>query len=759
MDSRPRRRVEELIDGTDLDPEFIRAGLDHLDQGISILDGELRMALANKRFGELLGFPSDLLEIGTPLEDYFRFNAERGEYGDGDVEEMVAERMALAAKREAHCFERTRPDGVVLRIEGRPLPNGGFVTTYTDVTEEKRTAEALRRSTSVLKGLLDHSPSMIVVRDAAGRFRLLNRAYEKMFQVTEEDAIGKTPRECMPAEFADDLEDFDSQVIETGEPMIHEHRAAAKYGGGTFFAVRFPIKDEYGKVAAVGAVITDVTGQKKMEAQFHESEERFSKAFHASPGLMSISELESGRYIDVNEAYLTVLGFARDELIGKTSYELDIWVDDGDREKIKTILRDEGALRNFETRLRMKSGEIRDFLLAADLIEWDGRDHLLGIGFDVTERKRAENLLWEQQKQFQDFIDNAPAEYTVKDLDGTYLMVNKAFCEAGDLKREDAIGRNIRDMIAPAEAEAALADERRAAETGSVVTGEREVVLLGQVRTYRATKFPIFDAAGDVAAVGSINADITEQKRIEEDLQKALVAAEEANHAKSQFLATMSHELRTPLNAILGFTEILHQQYFGPLGEQRYEEYVGDIMTSGRHLLDLINDVLDLSTIEAGAQALNAEDLDLSSIVADCSSIVAEQATRKGLNFAIDMPSDLPPLRADRRAVTQILINLLSNAVKYTAEGGDVALAVEASDGHHTIRVSDTGEGVPAAKLANLTDPFLRAENDPYKSQDGTGLGLTIVEALVDLHDGRLDIESELGDGTTVTVSVPSNRA
>ena len=252
--------------------------------------------------------------------------------------------------------------------------------------------------------------------------------------------------------------------------------------------------------------------------------------------------------------------------------------------------------------------------------------------------------------------------------------------------------------------------------------------------------------------------DITELKQAEEDLRKALVETKQANQAKSQFLATMSHELRTPLNTILGFADILYNQYLGPPGQGQYREYAGDIKASGEHLLELVNDLLDISTIEAGKQSLDKEKLQPKELIAECAIIVGEKAYSSGINLVTRVPKDLPPFYADRRATKQILLNLLSNAVKFTPEGGEITVSAKASKRNTEFMVADTGKGIPADKLPKLTDPLTKFDADPYLAEQGWGLGLAITKSLIDLHDGTLDIKSKVGKGTTVTVIFP-NRA
>ena len=249
--------------------------------------------------------------------------------------------------------------------------------------------------------------------------------------------------------------------------------------------------------------------------------------------------------------------------------------------------------------------------------------------------------------------------------------------------------------------------------------------------------------------------DITERKYAQELIIAAKGEAETANRAKSEFLAAMSHELRTPLNAILGFADILSNQYFGPISD-KYKEYAGDIETSGEHLLTLVNEILDLSAIEAGKQSLVKELLSTEEVVRECERIIEVKAHSNDIDLVTKIPKNLPPLYADKRAAMQILLNLLSNAIKYTPEGGSVTVSAEASNEGTILKVADTGKGIPPENLANLTDPFFRTDADPYLAEQGWGLGLSITKSLIDLHDGTLDIESTLGERTTISVMLPN---
>jgi len=258
-----------------------------------------------------------------------------------------------------------------------------------------------------------------------------------------------------------------------------------------------------------------------------------------------------------------------------------------------------------------------------------------------------------------------------------------------------------------------------------------------------------------------LRSDVTGTVERERELMRAREEAEAASRAKSTFLASVSHELRTPLNAIIGFSDVMVQEVFGPLGVARYKEYIGDIHRSGSLLLSLINDIMDMARIESGKVELSPEPVDIGPIVEDVARLMRLRAEAKQITLVTDLALDLPPVMADHRATTQILLNIVVNAVKFTPTGGQVTIRTRKRGGKVEIAVADTGPGIAGGDLARLGRPFERVQVDAFDAtpeNKGTGLGLAISRALAELQDGSLKLESELGVGTTVLLRLPVAR-
>jgi two-component system, cell cycle sensor histidine kinase PleC len=409
--------------------------------------------------------------------------------------------------------------------------------------------------------------------------------------------------------------------------------------------------------------------------------------------------------------------------------------------------------------------------------------HLIGIAVDVTEQRNLVERTMTADVRLRDAIETIPEAFVLWDEENRLVLCNSNFQSLHQLPDDVVVsGTSYRTVVAAGRkplirTTLAHAGEPRGARTFEAQLDDGRWMHISERRT----------KDGGYVSVGT---DITKLKRHEQkliegekrqiativDLRKSQQAlerqtaeladlagkyadektrAEEANQAKSKFLANMSHELRTPLNAIIGFSEIMESEMFGPLGAEKYTEYCRDIRESGEYLLDVINDVLDMSKIEAGGIRIVPEAVELYPLLADCLRVVSTRAGEKNLSLSADVDPAIH-LDADRRAIKQIALNLLSNAVKFTPDGGTVTVRGRLRAGAIFIAIEDNGIGIPREALRKLGRPFEQVESQLTKRHQGSGLGLAIAKSLVEMHGGAMRIRSKLGQGTMVVVRLPA---
>ena len=378
---------------------------------------------------------------------------------------------------------------------------------------------------------------------------------------------------------------------------------------------------------------------------------------------------------------------------------------------------------------------------------------------DITQQHRAQHLLKESEQKLQSLLENIPAAVFLKDSQARYQLVNRQFQEWFGVDPVEIVGKTVHELYPPERAMRYWAGDQAILSSGKVTTDEVDIPTVdGELRTFVLTKYPITDH-GVANGYGGIIVDMTERARSEQALRSSERRAELANRAKSEFLANMSHELRTPLNAILGFTEILKEEMLGPLGIGKYVEYATDIHSSAEHLLGLINDILDLSKIESGNDALLEEDICIREVVDAVMILVKGRAHDSRIEVLADLPDDLPTLCADKRKLKQILVNLLTNALKFSPSGSVVRVSARRSDdGGFELEVADTGIGMKAEDIPRALSPFGQLDSALSRRTEGTGLGLPLTSQLVELHGGYLEVFSTVGEGTTVVARFPSER-
>ncbi len=422
----------------------------------------------------------------------------------------------------------------------------------------------------------------------------------------------------------------------------------------------------------------------------------------------------------------------------------------------------------------------------AQVIDPEASDiQLIGIAVDVTEQRHLAARSEAADQRLRTAVESISESFVLWDSAGRLVMCNTRYLQDYGLTDADAMPGISRDdlesrmttiasrqRLANANGPRGAATfERRLADgrwlqVNELKTRDGGIVSIGtDITLIKQHQEKLVD--GERRLMATIH-DLSLARRNEEERTRELVdlnrkyvrekdRAEAANRAKSEFLANMSHELRTPLNAIIGFSELMASKLFGPLGSERYEEYADDINSSGKHLLAVINDILDMSKIEAGQFSMDCEEIDLNPLISETVKVVSLQATQKHITMETNI-SETMTLFADRRAIKQIAINLLSNAVKFTGEGGRILVRARKVSGAMMLSIEDNGCGIPKAALGKLGRPFEQVQNQFSKNHAGSGLGLAISRSLAELHGGALKIRSTEGVGTIVSVRIPARK-
>lgn len=374
--------------------------------------------------------------------------------------------------------------------------------------------------------------------------------------------------------------------------------------------------------------------------------------------------------------------------------------------------------------------------------------------------RRQSETLRESEERYRKIVDLSPDAVFIC-ADRKFILCNNAFLnQIGADSFDDLRGKQVDDLIYPDDRHI-LTARREALRAG---TRKHEVIEIRRLRLDGSVYHTEVAAAPMTwkgnPAIQVVCRDISKRKLAEAAALAAQQEAELANRAKTEFLANMSHELRTPLNAIIGFSEIINQETLGPVGMPSYKEYAGDIHSAGKHLLAVINDVLDISKIEAGHVELREDHVDLTNTIHDCVPLIKERAAQKNIALKLELADFIPLIHADHRRLKQILINLLSNAIKFTEPGGDITIRAwfDAQFGYQ-IQVADTGIGMAPEDIPKALSRFQQIDGTLGRQQDGTGLGLPLTKSLIELHGGTLNIDSEVGVGTTVSINFMPERA
>jgi hypothetical protein len=670
-----------------------------------------------------------------------------------------------------------------------------------DITERKRAEEALRESEERFRIATETTNDVVYEWDLQHTVQWLGNIDELLGY-----GPGKFPR-TMDA-WTDSIHPEDRERVMAAvqakldgrAPYAIEYRVRRQDGVNRWWSARGDtVKTLDGNPIKWIGTITDITERKRAEEELRDSEEKLRIIFESIGDGIIVTNLE-GIIIQTNEAAAKLGGWSdKSKLIGMSGFD---FVADKEQSKLVTdmirALKQQHSI-NVEYSVKAKNGrEYQSEVSITLLRDASGSPNgIVSVIRDITERKRAEEALRESEKKYRLLAENASDVITVMDMNMRPIYMSPSITRLLGYSVEEAMARGIENGLTPKSLKVAtkglaktIAAELKKKKLKPVTVDFELTRKDGSTVWVAASVALIHGSDGQPTEILSILHDISERKKAEEDLvkykdhleelveertaelDKAKLIAEEASKAKSEFLANMSHEIRTPLSTIIGFSELLVDEVNGLLNNDQ-KKYLGYVTSSGQHLLSLINDILDLSKVEAGKMELQPTSFSISDLLKNSSSFIAEEAMKHNIRLLSEIPADVDVIEADERKVKQIIYNLLSNAVKFTPDGGSIttkadivspdsaALPIKIRKGlpdteYVLVSVKDTGIGIAKKDQSKLFTEFHQIENPYTKKYEGTGLGLALSRKLVTLHGGRIWFESKgKGKGCTFYFILP----
>ncbi|ACV35888.1 bacteriohemerythrin [Accumulibacter sp.] len=781
-----RRAQTELRHESEKNRALLRSASD----GVHVLDTTGNLVEVSDSFCAMLGYSREEL-IGSNMA------GRDARFADDDGPSRLRQELDSPQRRVLHTRYRHR-DGRLIPVDVSGVPvliEGQRLLFYSarDVTERKRAEEELALERQRLADqlrftsqLIDTIPNPVFFKDENGRYLGCNTAFETYIGIERDNLIGRSVHDIVPSSLADKYLAADRALFE--QRGTQTYQAEVRYADGSLREVVFnkaTFNRADGGLGGLVGVMLDITERMRMESALKQ-QAAFTDGIIAAmvDGIAVCHEIPQPpqvRFTVWNPAMQKLTGYSLSD-VNELGWQRALQVDDERQEDARQ--RAEGMrrgdhLRGDEWTIRRRDGERRTVQVHTTFVSPpSGGVHLLLVLRDVTARKAAEQLLRQQHNLAQRYLDTVQSLMLALDTEGQITMINRAGRDLLGYTENELLGRCWFStcLPQPSGTERGLPTFRRiiAGELDASFSAEDSVLCRdGSLRLIGWKTGALTDDAGRIIGTLSSGADIGERKEVEAELERyrahletlvaqrtaelslAKEAAERANRAKSEFLSSMSHELRTPMNAIIGFAQML--EYDGELSADQHDS-VHEILKASRHLLDLINEVLDLARIESGRIELSLETTDIAAVVDDCRHLIEPLAAPLAITLSTLVPAGAT-VHADRTRLKQALLNLLSNAVKYNRERGSIQIDVEqqltASGLRQRICVADTGIGIAPQRLNEVFQPFTRllAENSEI---EGSGIGLTITKRLVELMGGEIAAESEIGVGSRFWIDLPA---
>ena len=742
-----KKLEQQLRESQDYNRGLIESSVD----GLITVDGMGTISDVNDRMCQMTGYTRTEL-IGTPFSDYFT-EPDRARSGVQQTFEVgyVTEYALTLISRTRRQLQVSFNASVFRDPQGEVK---GIFASARDITDRVRLEEQLREQQTYLRGLIESSVDGLITVDPEGFITDVNEQMCRMTGYGREELIGSSFKRYFTEPDRADAgvkRTFAEGVVTNYELVLQSklgRKATVSFNASVFRAVD-------GGMQGIFASARDISEQARLQTQLGEQQAYNRSLIEASPDAQ-FAIAPDGTITDVNEEATRLTGYSRKHLINSRFSD---YFTDPDRARagvLQTL--NERRVISYELNLITRYGRRITVSFNAGVFT-DAAGNPLGIlaaARDATEQKQLEEQLRASQLYTRSLIESNIDALMTTDPLGIITDINQQMETLTGHTREELIGTAFKQYFTDSErAEDGIRSVLREGRVTNYELTARSKDGMETVVSYNATTFN--DQSGNLQGVFAAARDVTERKRFEQTLQEKNIELESANLAKDRFLASMSHELRTPLNAIIGFTGTLLMKLPGPLtGDQ--EQQLSTVQTSAKHLLSLINDLLDLAKIESGKVEIKYEPIVCQSVVEEVAAALKPLAENKGLDFKVKTPKGFVRVESDRRILSQILINLTNNAIKFTDKGKvQIELGTRQSNGHTlaTIDVIDTGIGIRPEDKEKLFQAFQQVDVD--HRGEGTGLGLYLSQKLAVLIKGRIELESEYGKGSVFRLLIPKD--
>jgi PAS domain S-box-containing protein len=739
----------------------VNASLD----GIAIVGRDCRYQYVNDTYVSRYGKSKEKL-IGMHVSDLLG-----QEVFESQIKPLFDRCLAGEKIEFESWFEYPKSAQRYMSVSYTPVPavNGQIeeiVGIIHDTTDRKLAEMALLGSEERFRLVAETAGDAIIESDKDGNISLWNDSARRIFGYDEAEIIGQPITILIPdqlksqhlAAFATAHKRNQLRIRNKARDVL----ALTKEGEEISISLS-PSSYINNEQTYYTAIIQNIDERKQADIEVQESEDRYARAVSGTnDGLWDWNIRTGLNYF--SPRFEQILGYEEGELEPVLQTFLDLLhPDDNERtsDAISAHLETHVPF-NVEYRLRCKDGGYK-WINARGQAIWNEQGEpilMAGLITDISEKKEAEASLIESEAKYRDLVETSQDLIWKCDAEARFTYLNPAWEQDIGYPLEEMLGRPFTEFLLEQMPEVHLAEFASHLEGGGV--RGHEIIYVSKSGEHVHLLFnavPLRDRNGAIIGTQGTANNITYRKRAEEKLSIAKKEAEKSNKAKSAFLANMSHDLRTPLTAITGFSGMMKEHIFGPLGDPHYEEYANDIQDSGNLLINMIDSILDLSKVEAGKYELIEENINIPLSIKVSVKMLNKQAEDKKIRLVNSCKPDLPKFYGDEKAVTLVINNLLSNAVKFTPEKGEVTVSAwKCKHNRINVQVSDTGIGMSREDITKALNPFEQVDNEHSRRHEGTGLGLSLCSRFIDLHDGEMSIESEIDKGTTVTVSFPPER-